>query len=92
MVLVGVTTGGFQTLSGAVVIRETEPAFVGRVMSLTLMAFGGFGLMGLPVGFLGDQIGERWTLTVLGAVVCAVVLVLRLVLARHRDTEPAPGS
>jgi MFS family permease len=85
MLLLGVTTGGFQTLSGAVVIRETEPVFVGRVMSLTMMAFGGFGLMALPVGLLGDQIGERATLTVLGVLVVAVVLSLRLVLVRHRD-------
>ncbi len=85
MVLVGITTGGFQTLSGAVIIRETESQYVGRVMSLTMMAFGGFGLIGLPVGFLGDQIGERGTLMVLGVSVCAVVLALRLVLARHRS-------
>jgi MFS family permease len=84
MVLVGIFTGGFQTLSGAVVIHETDPAFVGRVMSLTLMAFGGFGLVALPVGILGDYIGERATLTLLGVTVCGVVLVLRLVLARHR--------
>ena len=85
MLLVGVTTGGFQTLSGAVVIHETEPAFAGRVMSLTMMAFGGFGLVGLPVGLLGDVLGERMTLSLLGVAVCTVVLVLRLVLARARS-------
>ena len=84
MIAVGATSGGFQTLSGAVVIRDTDPAFVGRVMSLMLMAFGGFGLMGLPVGALGDEIGERGTLGVLGVVVCVLVAVLWLVLARHR--------
>jgi MFS family permease len=83
MVAVGVTTGGFQTLSGAVVVRETEPQYVGRVMAVTLMAFGGFGLVGLPVGYLGDQIGERATLSVLGVVVCSVVSVAGAVLARQ---------
>ena len=83
MMVVGATSGGFQTLSGAVVIHDTDPVFVGRVMSLMLMAFGGFGLMGLPVGALGDQIGERATLACLGVAVCGLVLVLRLVLARH---------
>jgi MFS family permease len=85
MVAVGATSGAFQTLSGAVVVRETDPVFVGRVMSLTLMAFGGFGLVGLPVGILGDHIGERPTLSLLGVLVCGVVVVLRWVLARHRD-------
>jgi MFS family permease len=82
MVLLGAMSGGFQTLSGALVIRETEPAFVGRVMSLTMMAFGAFGLVALPVGILGDAIGERATLVGLGCAVCVVVLLLRVALAR----------
>jgi MFS family permease len=82
MVLLGAMSGGFQTLSGAVVIRETEPAFVGRVMSLTMMAFGGFGLVALPVGILGDAIGERATLVGMGCVVCVVVLSLRASLSK----------
>ena len=87
MLLVGATSGAFQTLSGAVVIRETEPIYAGRVMSLTMMAFGGFGLVGLPVGMLGDAIGERGALAVIAGAVCAVVLVLRLALSR---TSPSP--
>ena len=51
-------------------------------MALTMMAFGGFGLIGLPVGILGDIIGERATLTGMAFAVCAAVLVLRISLAR----------
>jgi MFS family permease len=82
MLLLGATSGAFQGLGTAIVMRAAEPAFAGRVMSLTMMAFGGFGLVGLPVGFLGDTIGERATLAGMGVVVCGVVVWLRLALAR----------
>jgi MFS family permease len=77
MVAVGLLSGGFQTLAGAVIVRHTEPRYVGRVMSLMMLSFGGFGLMGLPIGALADALGERVTFAVLGVVVCGVVGVLR---------------
>ena len=42
---VGLGFGGFMTLNGAVIVRSTEPLYFGRVMSLTMLAFGCFGLM-----------------------------------------------
>ena len=77
MLVVGLFSGGFQTLGGAVIVRLTEPRYVGRVMSLTMLSFAGFGLMGLPIGFLADAYGERVALAVLGVVVCGVVGWLR---------------
>jgi MFS family permease len=77
MLLVGLLSGGFQTLAGAVIVRHTEARYVGRVMSLTMISFAGFGLMGLPVGALADAVGERVTFAALGLVVCGVVAVLR---------------
>ncbi len=47
MFLLGAASGTFQTLNGAVVVREADPAFMGRVMSLLMLAFAGFGLMAL---------------------------------------------
>jgi predicted MFS family arabinose efflux permease len=76
MFAVGAGSGGFQSLNGAVIVRETEPAFFGRVSSLTTLAFAGFGLMGLPVGLLADAIGERGALAALAAVVSAITLLL----------------
>ena len=77
MVVVGLLSGGFQTLAGAVIVRHTEPRYVGRVMSLMMLSFAGFGLMGLPIGALADAFGERVTFAVMGLVVCAVVAALR---------------
>ncbi|MFP8881458.1 MAG: MFS transporter, partial [Myxococcota bacterium] len=82
MFFVGAGSGGFQSLSAAVVVREADPSYIGRVMSLTMLAFGFFGLMALPVGFMADAIGERAALLVTGAGVCALIAALRISLAR----------
>ena len=47
-----------------------------------MMAFAGFGLMGLPIGLLADAVGERTTLAVMGALVCAAVAASWLALVR----------
>lgn len=91
---IGAANGGFQTLASAVVIHETAPAYMGRVMSLTMMAFAGFGLMGLPIGFLADAIGERGALVVMGIGVCAIVAVAWTALLRAAPELPeaAPAA
>jgi MFS family permease len=86
MFVAGVGSGAFQTLNSAVVIRESDPRFFGRVMSLTMTAFAGYALMGLPIGLLADAIGERATLTCMGLVIISVVIVFTLLLSRI----PAP--
>ncbi len=83
MLLIGLGNGGFQSLNSAVIARETAPEYMGRVMSLTLIAFAGFGLMALPFGVLADQIGEPSTLLSMGLVVFGISLVLGRALSRH---------
>ncbi len=85
--VVGVASGVFTTLNGAVLMRYTDPRYMGRVMSLAMLAFGAFGLIGVPVGALADALGEGATLAVLGALVCAVLAVLRV-----PESAPAVGS
>jgi MFS family permease len=87
MFLLGVASGTFQTLNGAMIVREADPAFMGRVMSLLMLAFAGFGLMALPVGVLADALGERNALTAMGVCVCSIVLVLSVALARTRSAN-----
>ena len=79
---VGAASGGFQTLNGAVIARETEAHYIGRVMSLALLAFAGFGLMALPYGILADRVGERLTFMVMGLVVMALSIYFSLQLFR----------
>ena len=84
---VGLGFGGFMTLNGALIVRSTDPLFFGRVMSLTMLAFCGFGLMALPIGVVADAIGERGALAVLGLVVCAMVCGFALLTSRSRPAE-----
>jgi predicted MFS family arabinose efflux permease len=85
----GAANSGFQTLSNAVMLRTTEPRYVGRVMSLTMMAFAGFALMGLPIGMAADAFGERATLVGMGVAVCAVATMCWLALVR---ADPVPAA
>jgi MFS family permease len=82
MLLTGIGTGAFQTLNGSVIVTEADPAYYGRVISLTSLAFSGFMLMGLPVGLAADRWGERPTLVVLGATVMILVAIISPIIAR----------
>ena len=81
---IGAGSGAFQSLNAAVIARDTEPAFIGRVMSLVMLAFGGFGLMALPYGFLADAIGERVTLLLMGIGVLVATVIFGWLLRRER--------
>jgi MFS family permease len=95
-VLVGGASSGFQMLNNVNLMERTEPAYLGRVMSVTMMAFGVQSMVAYPIGVLADQAGERATLGGLAgaclASVAAGVLALRAVrkqdLAVSTPTEP----
>jgi MFS family permease len=84
---VGAASGGYQTLASAVMLRTTDPGYLGRVMSLTMMAFAGFGVMGLPIGWLADAVGERGALAAMGLAVALAVVITNAALVR---LEAAP--
>jgi MFS family permease len=94
MLTIGAANGGFQALNSAVVARESEPQFIGRVMSLALLAFAGFGLMALPLGALADAIGERATLMGMGLSVVALSIAFGTALAGDdaRRSRESQGS
>lgn len=82
IVIVGAASGGFHALNGAVIARRTEPEFMGRVMSLTLLAFAGFSLTALPLGILADRFGERFVLAGMGVAVTVLSLFMTRIVAR----------
>jgi MFS family permease len=82
MFLVGLSSGSFMTLNGTVLLRYTDPRYMGRVMSLAMLAFGGFGLLALPFGMLADAVGEGPTLAAMGLGVVLSVLWQSAALAR----------
>lgn len=91
MLFVGAGASGFQLLNNALVMQEAEPAYYGRVMSITMLAWGLNGLAGLPFGVLADRAGERQALLAMGLLVLAVALAA--IAARAglpRAAVPAP--
>jgi MFS family permease len=88
MLLLGVGTSGFQLLNNALVMQESDPAYYGRVMSITMVAWGLNGLAGYPFGILGDAAGERATLLVMGLLVIAVSVAVAVAGMLVRRVEP----
>jgi MFS family permease len=82
MLLVGATSGGFHALNGAVIARETDPAYMGRVMSLSMLSFAGFSLTSLPLGILADHFGERSVMFGMGLGVFALSIYMAALVAR----------
>lgn len=92
MVLVGATSGGFHALNGAVIARETDPTYMGRVMSLSMLSFAAFNLTALPLGMLADRFGERAVLFGMGIGVFALALYMATVVARDALIRPAESA
>lgn len=88
MFFVGAGGGGFQTLNGALVSHLTDPAYFGRVISLTFLAFAVSSVIALPTGALADDIGERETILLSGGVVCAIVALFGLAGRVGRFARP----
>lgn len=86
MVVVGGASSAYQSMnnSQALVIADVE--YHGRVQSLLMLAFTGFGLMALPMGLLADAWGIRETMAAMGVVVGAWVLLGEL--WRRRQIRP----
>ncbi len=75
MIIVGLGSTGFQMLNNALQMSETEPAYYGRVMSLTMLAWGSQSITALPYGFLADEIGERAALAIMGFAVLGLLVL-----------------
>ena len=57
MVLLGIFQMGYMALNNSMLMMTASPEYHGRVMSLYMLTFGIFPLMGGPLGVLGDAIG-----------------------------------
>ncbi|HUF34230.1 MAG TPA: MFS transporter [Acidimicrobiales bacterium] len=96
--LVIMATGGassaFQSLNNALVLSNSDPGYHGRVQSLMMLSFSGFGLAALPIGIVADAIGIRTTLIGMGGV--ALTAMAAYVLLRRRirrlDAEARPSA
>ena len=72
---IGAGTTGYQSLSNSLALNMTEDTHQGRVQSLMMLSFAGFGIAAAPLGFVAETIGLRQTITLMGGVTLATVVV-----------------
>jgi len=70
---IGAGTTGYQSLSNAIALNMTGDTHQGRVQSLMMLSFAGFGIAAAPLGLLAEAIGLRSAIVLMGAVTLAAI-------------------
>lgn len=74
----------FQTTSQAQMLALSDTDYHGRMQSMVVLGFSGFGLAALPLGLLADAITLEATLAAMGATVLAVAAAFTVKRIQHR--------
>ncbi len=74
VVFIGAGTTGYQSLSNSIALNMTSDTHQGRVQSLMMLSFAGFGIAAAPLGLLAEAIGLRSAIVVMGAIALASVI------------------
>ena len=84
--LVAVGAGGlvFQTTTQSLMLSLSDVDYHGRMQSMVVLGFSGFGLAALPLGLLADAITLEVTLALMGLTVLAVTAAFAIRRRRHR--------
>jgi len=93
--VIGFCTITLLNSANATMQMESDPALRGRVMALYMTVVQGGTPIGSPViGWIGEHLGARWTLSIGGALVLGgvalAVLVLHRMERRAAEVEPQP--
>ena len=73
--IVGGMSLSFQTTLQTLLLNLSEFEYHGRIQSLVMLGFSGFGIAALPLGMVADAVGLRPTFVGMGVVVVGVMLV-----------------
>ncbi|MDW3212491.1 MAG: MFS transporter [Ilumatobacteraceae bacterium] len=85
IIAVGAASAGFQAMNNSLVLALSDLEYHGRVQSLMMLSFSGFGMAALPLGILADRLGLRETLAMMGASVIIAMVVFLAVSKRTRQ-------
>jgi MFS family permease len=91
MVVVGMFSIAFTSLTNTILQMEAEPTMRGRVMSLWTVGFLGSTVIGAPViGWIGQVAGPRWSIAAGGvaALIAAVIGLSAIRLRGHLHAAP----
>ncbi len=95
MFLLGIGASMFQMINNALIMKEADPAYHGRVMSLTMLGWGFNSLVAWPFGLFADRAGERETLLLMAGLVLSVTAattIFGVILGRRAQPEPHMAS
>ena len=78
--LAGVGAAGlvFQTTTQSLMLQLSDLEYHGRMQSMVVLGFSGFGLAALPLGLLADAVTLRATLVAMGTVVVGIMAAFAL--------------
>jgi MFS family permease len=93
--VVGAGTTGYQSLSNTLALNMTDESHHGRVQSLMMLSFAGFGIAAAPLGLLAEWIGLRPAIMFMG--LAALLAVVIYAVMEHRMEHeigrgPSPQS
>lgn len=86
---VGAMSLTFQTTVNSMLLSLSAFEYHGRIQSLVMLGFSGFGIAALPLGVLADALGMRTTFVFMGSVILAMMLLFASRHGRHRAREIA---
>ena len=80
----GAASAGFQAMNNSLVLALSDLEYHGRVQSLMMLSFSGFGMAALPLGAIADRVGLRETLAGMGVTVVITMTIYLVVSSRTR--------
>jgi MFS family permease len=81
---------GFMLLNNALIMANTDTGYFGRVMSITMLAWGFQGALSLPFGIFADAFGEREMLAIIGVLLIVIAIAGGLKRLRFASPEQEP--
>jgi MFS family permease len=85
--LVGAGATGYQSLSNTIALGMADESHRGRVQSLLMLSFAGFGIAALPLGLLAERIGLRPAISIMGIVATAAAIAHAVAERAARDAR-----
>lgn len=88
-ILAGAGAGSlwFQTTNQSLLLSIGSFEYHGRIQSLVMLGFSGFGIAALPIGAIADAVGLRTTFAAMGA----IVVLISVVYMRRSPTAIGPS-
>lgn len=91
-IFVGAGATGYQSLSNTLALGLSDEEHRGRVQSLLMLSFAGFGIAALPLGLLAEAIGLRPAVVLMGTVSLAAGGLFFVLDRRAVEPVAAPAG